>query len=42
MPRLKQVALMGCTGLPEHLRYLYRWDTIADLRAELAGLAGHR
>jgi len=39
MSRLKEVVLMGCTGLPEHMRYLYRTpDKIAELRAQLAAL----
>jgi hypothetical protein len=37
---LRHVALMGCTGLPEHIRYLYQEDDVVDLQAEIARLAG--
>ncbi len=40
MHRLGHVALMDCTGLPEHIRYLYRDDAVVDLQPELARLAG--
>lgn len=40
MPRLRHVALMDCTGLPEYMRYLFQGDVVVDLQAELAQLAG--
>jgi hypothetical protein len=38
MPGLKGISLVGCTQLPAHMRYQYRWDTIGDLQAELRRL----
>jgi len=39
MSRLKQVMLMGCAKLPEHMRYHYLSpDMIAELQSELAAL----